>query len=204
MKTKEVLFIVVILVSGIQAATFYSLVDTQNDENVLEDSIELVIEPEADQKIPENDTFTLKKAIELVFEQEAADEENDPESDAGASETAMIFIDQDAVVDIKKAESDADALENSINLKLVMLERQNEAILEQFNDLAEKNRKLQEKLDEKRNKHHNTKRQKPAKVQLEENPQYYDNSEDWGFWGWLWHVTKHVARGFLDIFGIHF
>lgn len=168
MKIKEVLFIIISLAVGFQAATYYSLVDTQNDENISEDS-------------ETQEVVTVNLKLDTIADKK--------------EEIPEVLID--------RIRPEIDDSEDTTNFKLKMLELQNDAIRKQFNDLTEKNRKLQERLDEKRNKHHEAKRQKPARVQLEANSQSHDNNEDWGFWNWLCHVAKNVARGVLNFLGIH-
>lgn len=54
-----------------------------------------------------------------------------------------------------------------MNYKLTLLELQNKALFNKFNDLEENNKKLQEKLDERINRQRETSSQKSHRLQLE-------------------------------------
>lgn len=169
MKIQEVLFVISIFGVGVQAANFYSLVDTQNDEITLEEPDEVV-----------NIPMTLDIVTDdVVVQQEVS--------------LGELPIDQD------KETNEANKVVMKADLELLKL--QNQAILKKFNEIEEKNRKLQEMLAVKINRHHKTS-QKPARVHLEENS--HDADKNVNFWDWLCMVAKNVARGFLNFFGIHF
>lgn len=191
MKIKEVLFVIGVFTVGIQAANFYSLVDIQNDEIELETpevvplTLDVVLEATEEQGIEFKKTKKVKPDNEYFEETITNDQKN-------------LFKD----------------------VKLELLELQKMAILDQLHALEEKNKMLQEELDAKtklqeeldakiklqelldaRTSRYQTKKQKPARVQLEQNSQNSDN--DMGFWDWLCFVTKNLALKVLNFFGVH-
>lgn len=179
MKIQEVFFVISIFGVGVQAANFYSLVDTQNDEITLEEPDEVV-----------NIPMTLDIVTDDAVVQQGSD-----------VNTGELLIDQDMEANEEKQKNSIESKKVVMKAELELLKLQNQAILKKFNEIEEKNRILQEKLAVKINKHHKTS-QKPARVHLEENSQ--DSDENVNFWDWLCMVAKNVARGFLNFFGIHF
>lgn len=172
MKFQEIFIIISIFAVRIQAANYYSLVDTQNDEITLEEPDDVVNLP-----------MTLDLTIDDVEDQQE------------------FLVDQHKKKNEEKQKVSMESDKVLMNAELELLKLQNQAILKKFNEIEEKNRKLQEKLAAKINKHQKTV-QKPARVQLEENS--YNTDKEMDFWDWLCMAAKNVARGFLNFFGIHF
>lgn len=216
MKIKEVLFFIGVFVVSVQAANFYTLVDIQNDEVALETpevvplTLDVTFEATEKQGITANEIKKIK-----------LDSNYETSFEIGTVKPDIENFDQKITDDQKNL---------FMNVKLELLELQNRAILDQLQGLEEKNKDLQDELDAKtklqaerdaeaklqeelaakanlkklldaRRQRYQATKQKPARVQLEQSSQNSD--KELGFWDWLCFVTKKLARGVLNFFGIH-